>query len=261
MNDLFNPNWEIPYRNGLINKAGSDGLPQLRRQVAIGPHYLYLGDAYAIRPTLGWMDADVMDPPYKFVAEGGGKYQKGRERGGAKRIVKEGLNKGFDHSIINPLQCGAVFVFCHNDQIPKLSPYLAGNFHRTCLLTWTKKNPQPVARMHYQPDREFWFHSWNKGYHPLGALPDKKRGIEASSVRGLVKKQMGDHPTIKPDAVMNKIMINMNGETVSDPFMGTGSTGVAAIKAGKTFTGIEHNPTHFETAVRRIRAAYEEYLP
>lgn len=38
--------------------------------------------------------------------------------------------------------------------------------------------------------------------------------------------------------------------------MGTGSTGVAAIRAGKTFTGIEHNPKHFQTAIQRISDAW-----
>jgi DNA methylase len=239
-------------------KLGQFGMSGMTEPLKIGPHRLYLGDAYAIRSTLGWIDVDVMDPAYEFVAEGGGKYQKERARGGAKRIVKEGLNKGFDHAIINPLQCGSVFVFCHNDQIPKLSTYLDGNFDRFCLLTWTKKNPQPVANKHYQPDREFWFHAWNKGFHPIGSLPEKKRSIEASSIRGKAKELMGDHPTIKPDAVMDKIMRNLNGQTICDAFMGTGSTGVAAIKAGKTFTGIEHNPEYFKTAVDRVRAAYKE---
>lgn len=41
-------------------------------------------------------------------------------------------------------------------------------------------------------------------------------------------------------------------ETVCDPFMGTGTSGVAALRAGKRFVGIEHSPQHFETAVRRI---------
>lgn len=229
-----------------------------RAIVQIGPHRLYLGDAYVIRPTLGWFDADVMDPPYEFVADGGGKYQKDRARGGAKEIVKKGLNKGFNYAIINPLLCGAVFVFCHNDQLPKLLTHLDGNFTRFALLTWRKKNPQPVHRMHYQPDREFFIHAWNKGYHPVGTLAEAKREVVASAVRGKPKVAMGNHPTIKPDAVMNKIMKNVNGQTICDAFMGTGSTGVAAIKAGKSFTGIEHDPQYFETAVRRVAAAYEE---
>lgn len=46
--------------------------------VSIGPHRLFLGDAYAIRPALGWMDADVMDPPFLFNAKGAGNMRKAR---------------------------------------------------------------------------------------------------------------------------------------------------------------------------------------
>ena len=214
---------------------------------------LYCGDAYAIRPQLGWMDADVTDPPYLFKAEGGGQYRKAR-RGGMDQIVAEKLHKGFDHAIINPLLCGAAVVFCHNDQLAQLLPYLDGNFDRLALCMWRKKNPQPVANKHYRPDVEFYVHCWSQGYHPQGALADKFRSVEARPVRG--REKFG-HPTVKPDAVMDKIIRNVAGETVCDPFMGTGSTGVAAVKAGKRFVGIEQNPTHFETACRRIAAAME----
>ena len=56
---------------------------------------------------------------------------------------------------------------------------------------------------------------------------------------------------------MDKILGNAAGKTICDPFMGTGSTGVAAVKAGKTFFGIERDPHWFEAAVIRIREAAE----
>ncbi|WP_226018445.1 DNA methyltransferase [Novosphingobium sp. FKTRR1] len=223
-----------------------------RTIVNIGPARLYLGDSYAIRPTLGWMDADVMDPPYVFRAAGGGHYRKSRT--GMDEIMEQGLDQGFDHSIINPLMCGAVVVFCHNDQLPKLLPYLDGSFKRQAVCIWRKLNPQPVANKHYRPVMEFYVHAWNDGFHPQGELADLDRQIVAMSPRGADKF---GHPTVKPDAVMDKIVRNVAGETVCDPFMGTGSTGVAAVRAGKRFVGIEHNPAHFETAVRRITEAVE----
>lgn len=214
---------------------------------------LYLGDAYAIRPKLGWMDADVMDPPYEFRAEGGGHYRQSRT--GMDAIVEQGLALGFDHSIINPLLCGAAVVFCHNDQLPKLLPHMDGLFERFALCTWRKKNPQPVANKHYRPVMEFYVHAWSRGYHPQGSLLELDRQIIAMSPRGADKF---GHPTVKPNDVMDKILTNVAGLTVCDPFMGTGSTGVAAIKAGRRFVGIEHNPRHFETAVQRITAAWAE---
>lgn len=216
----------------------------------IGPATLYLGDAYEIRPTLGRFDGDVMDPPYEFRAEGGGMYR--AERKGMDEIVEQGLHEGFEHSVINPLLCGAVVVFCHNDQLPKLLPYLDGSFERFALCSWRKKNPQPVANKHYRPVNEFYVHAWSKGFHPAGALADLDRQIEAMSPRG---EQKFGHPTVKPDAVMDKIIRNVAGDSVCDPFMGTGSTGVAAIRAGKRFAGIEKNPAHFDTACARIEAA------
>jgi len=213
---------------------------------------LYLGDAYAIRPQLGWMDADVMDPPYEIKASGGGSFRAHRPY--LDLIMEEGLDQGFDHSIINPSLCGAVVVFCHNDQIPEVSRDLKRLFHRFVLLCWQKSTPMPVANKHYVPEIEIYFHAWNKGHHPQGELAELKRVF---TCRSRALKDFG-HPTVKPDGLMDKIVRNVAGGSICDPFMGTGSTGVAAIKAGRTFTGIEHNPKHFATAVERISAAWQQ---
>lgn len=211
---------------------------------------LYLGDAYAIRPTLGWMDADVMDPPYLIAASGGGHYRKRRPNFDA--MMTENLHKGFDLGIINPLLCGAAVVFSNGDQLPALLSHLAGTFHRNALCIWQKVNPQPIANKHYRSDCEFYVHAWQRGYHPAGDVTEKLRVRRFASPRGADRH---DHPTCKPEALMASIMVNVAGETICDPFMGSGTTGVAAIKAGLRFVGIEHNPKHFETAVRRLTAA------
>jgi site-specific DNA-methyltransferase (adenine-specific) len=221
--------------------------------VIIGNATLYLGDCRDILPGLGWIDSLCFDPPYRFRAEGGGHYRASRKS--MDQILDEGLAEGFDHSIINPLQCGTVVVFCHNDQLAQLLPYLDGSFERYALCVWRKTNPQPVANKHYRPVMEIYIHAWNRGFHPQGALADLDRQIVAMAPRGAAKF---GHATVKPDAVMDKILRNLAGETVCDPFMGTGSTGVAAIRAGRSFVGIERNPKHFETACRRIEAAVSE---
>ena len=223
--------------------------------VVIGDHRLYLGDAYAIRPTLGWFDADVMDPQYEFDNSGGGAWR--GARGASDQIEAEGLSDGFDFVVINPLLCGAVVVFCHDDQTAKLRAYLDGSFHRCVQLNWHKIAPAPHRNKNYIADTETWFHAWQRGFHPVGAHEDMQRFIIAPRMNGARKRFA--HPTVKPEPVMDKIMRNVNGQTVCDPFMGTGSTGVAAIKAGKIFTGIEQNRQHFETAVRRVDAAWREF--
>ncbi len=133
----------------------------------------------------------------------------------------------------------------------------AGSVSRFALLVWEKPNPMPMRNKHYLPDTEPFVHAWSKGHAPVGDHHDMHRTIRAASV----KTSAFDHPTVKPDAVMDKIVRNVAGSTICDPFMGTGSTGVAAVKAGKAFVGIEQNPTHFETACRRIAAALEGTAP
>lgn len=67
-----------------------------------------------------------------------------------------------------------------------------------------------------------------------------------------------DHPTEKPIGLMAK-MIEVQcpvGGIVLDPFMGSGSTGVAAVRSGRKFVGVEHDPVHFATACRRIAEAH-----
>ncbi len=218
-------------------------------QVTVGPHRLYLGDAYQILPTLGRFDAFVSDPPYLFDTSGGGEFKKNRKK--INQIAEEGLDQGFDHKIINPLLYPCAVVFCHNDQLDELLPYLAGSYRRFCLCGWEKENPLPMANKHYAPDLEPYIHAWHENAHPVGDLKDKRR-----IWRGPNGKSEHDHPTVKPVQLMEKIMRNVNGASVVDPFMGTATTGVAAIKYGKTFTGIEINPKHFETAVRRMEIAY-----
>ena len=220
----------------------------------IGPHTLYRADAYQLRPQLGFFDAEVMDPPYRFDNRGGGTFRKSRM--GADMIVDQQLNQGFDYSIINPLRAGSVVVFCHNDQLPGLLAYLDARYRRFCLLGWIKPNPSPMRNKHYLADVEPYVHAWNHGFHPVGVHHDMHRWITA----GTMPAKTFGHPTVKPLPVMDKIARNLSGGTVIDPFMGTGSTGVAAVRAGKIFTGIEHDPRHFATAVERVSAAYAHSL-
>lgn len=230
--------------------AGDRHVVNIRRGAGIVAT-LYLGDSYAIRPTLGWMDADVMDPPYLIATSGGGMFRRNRHT--MDEIAEMGIDKGFYLSMIDSLLAGAVVCFCHNDQLPGLLRYVDGQFARFALCDWYKPNPMPVANKHYMPDREFYIHAWNKGHHPAGELADKRRSIVAPADQQLRKRFK--HPTIKPAAVMDKIMRNVAGDRICDPFMGTGSTGVAAVQAGKRFYGIERDPRWFEAAVERISEA------
>ncbi len=222
--------------------------------VQIGPHTLYCGDSYKIMAELSLFGQDAalcMDPPYVIATSGGGEYRKTRST--MQDIEENDLHKGFDISIINPLIFNSVVTFCHNDQLAEILHYLSGNYKRYCVLSWHKTNPQPVHNNHYQPDTEFIVHAWNKASAPIGQLKDKKRWMLENTLRK--KPELSNHPTVKPDPVMNKVITNINANTIVDPFMGTGSTGVAAVKQGRKFIGIEKNSKYFEVACRRISEA------
>lgn len=90
--------------------------------------------------------------------------------------------------------------------------------------------------------------AWERGGHGVYCRRD-------TSLMGETRKRV--HPTQKPVGIMEWcIERNTNeGDTVLDPFMGSGTTGVACVKLNRNFIGIEINPQYFEIAQRRIAEA------
>jgi DNA modification methylase len=68
------------------------------------------------------------------------------------------------------------------------------------------------------------------------------------------------HPTVKPIEVMRRLirLVSRPGHTIIDPFLGSGTTGVAAVLEGRNFIGIEREPDYFEIAKTRIESALAE---
>lgn len=218
------------------------------RVETFGAATLHLGDCLEILPSLPRPDALVMDPPYEIDTRGAGKFRKARTY--LNEITADELDLGFDHSMLNAWRADSVVVFCHNDQLHKLLPIVAVEFHRHAVCAWNKTNPMPVANKHYQPDLEFYIHAWQHGASPTGELETKKRVW-----RGPVSKSEFDHPTVKPLDLMRKIVGNVAGATICDPYMGTGTTGVAALQHGRRFVGIEKIERYFDLACRRLEDA------
>jgi site-specific DNA-methyltransferase (adenine-specific) len=67
-----------------------------------------------------------------------------------------------------------------------------------------------------------------------------------------------EHPTQKPVALMAWCVEKTKAKSILDPFMGSGTTGVAAIQHGRQFIGIEREPRYFDIACRRIEQAYKQ---
>lgn len=88
--------------------------------------------------------------------------------------------------------------------------------------------------------------------HGKGSKPDSFSATDAAS--------KADHPCPKPIGQMRRIVdrVTFEKETVLDPFMGSGTTGVACINLGRKFIGIEIDEGYFDIACRRIDAAYSQ---
>jgi len=218
-------------------------------KIQIGKATLYLGNCAEILPTIGHVPALVTDPPYLIKTSGGGKWRKARTN--MENITAAKIDRGFDLNVIDPSLYDTIVTFCHNDQLHMLLPFFAEHYRRHVVCFWEKTNPVPMANRNYQANLEPYVHAWNKGAHPVGILKGEINEMKRS-VKTAVGKSQLDHPTVKPDEVMNKIMKNVQGDVVIDPFMGTGSTGVSAIRHGKSFIGIENNPKFFHIARGRF---------
>lgn len=135
---------------------------------------------------------------------------------------------------------------------PNASPNLSCRFftasHETLL--WARKSKKAQHTFHYQAMKE--------GDFPKDAL--KSSGKQMRSVWSIptpapTEKRLGKHPTQKPLALLDRILLASSnpGDWVLDPFMGSGTTGVAALQHGRYFVGIEKEPEYFQLAERRIQ--------
>jgi site-specific DNA-methyltransferase (adenine-specific)/modification methylase len=94
-------------------------------------------------------------------------------------------------------------------------------------------------------------------WHKRGTKPRAFRHLWSGAYRASESGERSEHPTQKPVALMKWCIEHTEGETILDPYMGSGSCGVAAVGLHRAFIGIEIDPTYFEIAVRRIDKAID----
>lgn len=98
---------------------------------------------------------------------------------------------------------------------------------------------------------------WFPNTEEIYVIGDGWLGTRTSSVlRYSVKNEF--HPTEKPVSLMRHLVSRCDADTIIDPFMGSGSTGVASMQEGKAFIGCEIDPDYFEIACRRIEDAQRQ---
>lgn len=227
----------------------------------IGDCTLYLGDCLEILPTLGVVSHLISDPPYEdelHAAIGRIRRNDGREM--ITDLGFAGVNADrasiASHSVA--ASAGWVILFTLAEGVRAWRDALQeakAKWDTTCF--WVKPDASP--RFNGQgPARgaECFVTCWaGKGHRKWNA--GGKRGVYTHCVN--VGRQ-GEHPTEKPVSLMAEIIRDFTapGDVVCDPFMGSGTTGVACAQHGRGFVGIEQNPTWFDLACRRIEEAYRQ---
>jgi site-specific DNA-methyltransferase (adenine-specific)/modification methylase len=202
---------------------------------------LWLGDCREVLPTLGKVDAVVTDPPYGIALDtnnlrfSGGKGESARKRGkhmgpaGGAPIA--GDSAPVDPSFLRDYGQEQIIWgwHCFPDKLPR----------GTCLI-WIKR--LDAAFGSFLSDAET---AWHSRGHGVYCFRDISLAGEALTRA---------HPTQKPMPLMRWCIERVRGDTILDPFMGSGTTGVACVQLGRKFIGIELDPGYFDIAVKRITA-------
>lgn len=202
-----------------------------KRKEIIGECTLYLGDCRDVLPTIGKVDAVVTDPPYGIKQAGGFS-----GAGGFSKPISRREYKG-DWDDDRPSKDVFDLLFCCSAN----AIIWGGNYFSDILpqsskwLWWDKCQTMPT----------------------YSDVATKKIIYNNNGLQAREKDRM--HPTQKPVEVMKWcIGFLPHAKTILDPFMGSGTTGVACVKMGRDFIGIELDEGYFDIACKRIEQAYKQ---
>ena len=229
------------------------------RKEVIGDATLYLADCREVFPLVEQVDAVITDPPYENDA-----HTKQRRVSRGKTLVVEPLPfesitedlRNIVSSEVARLSRGWTLIFCQAEAVKTWQESLSacGAVYKRAMV-WIKPDGMPQFSgdrpgMGYESIVAAWCgdgrSSWNGGGR-VGVFICNKNDCPGKA----------PHPTTKPRSLMRDLvsLFTNPNDLVLDPFMGSGTTGVAALQLGRKFIGIEINPEYFEIACRRIEDA------
>ena len=198
-------------------------------KVEIGDATLYLGDCMEILPTLDKVDAVITDPPYGLG---------NRMKGGTWAEKQE-----FKDMVVWDTAPPSIEDLLNIASKAKICVFWGGNYYglpaSRCWLVWDKQNAVPTMS-----DCEIaWTNldaNTKRFSHPVGRV-------------------LNGHPSEKPLRLMEWTLQTVKASgVILDPFMGSGTTGVASLKTNNKFIGIERDPKYFNIACKRIEQATKQ---
>lgn len=232
------------------------------------------GDCLEIMDTLAPVDHAIFDPPYEAEAHTKARralkdssQRRGARNTGKVRRIDQPLEISFsaiseaDRLTAAALVAGLArrwsIAFCQIEAIAAWrTAFTAGGIDWVRGGVWRKPNGAPqftgdrpgqgteCLAIAHRPGKKRWN---GGGKHAFWDVPlDHHAGGGGTN----------EHPTIKPIALMLLLLADFTdpGETVLDPFAGSGTTGVACLRLGRSFVGIERDPRYFALACERLRA-------
>lgn len=196
-----------------------------RRIEQIGDCTLYLGDCLEIMPVLGKVDAVVTDPPYGIGIS-------------ANPVRQAHSRKDWDRK--TPSFSTFDLIRAHSDE----QIIWGGNYFdlppSQGFFVWDKRQPEEFSLAMCEQ-------AWCSMQQPAKLYQRRVVGYDK------------EHPTQKPVELMKWCLSFLpDAKAILDPFMGSGTTGVACVKTGRKFIGIEISEDYFNIAVRRITDAYKQ---
>lgn len=224
------------------------GIALMSRVERIGDATVYLGDCREILPTLGVADAVVTDPPYGIDIGSHRRIGNAGSLASRPGIQKRARETWDEEPLSSELwdlvkSAAPLWIVWGGNHLADILGPSAG------MLVWDKKC-QNGWDDSFSELEIAWTNAISraKGFRHLwaGAL---RASEKAANVR--------EHPTQKPIALMEWCLGFLPGaQRVVDPFMGSGTTGVACALTGRAFVGVERERQYFDVACRRIADAY-----
>lgn len=225
---------------------------------------LYHGDALAILRELpsGSVDAVITDPPYSS----GGRRENARSiRTSMVRRVED------DDWIPGDSMSTTGFVWFMREMSIEVRRLLAKGGHLLCFIDW-RMYPNLIGAIESADLRQYPTLVWDKRHFGMGSVFRNQHEWIAHFTNGIGTANRrdtpnvlsysgtrdGEHPTQKPLDLARRLVdtVTQEGGTVLDPFMGSGTTGVAAVLEGRKFIGCELSDHYIEVAKRRIVDGY-----
>ena len=215
---------------------------------------LYKGDCLEVMKSIPDKSIDlvIIDPPYEIKTMKGGWTIGKRKYEDEVSVMIDGFSEEILNLLCTKMKKINIYIYCSKLQLPKLLNYFINKKCNYEILTYHKTNPTPLCGNTYLPDTEYAVFAREKGVKIYGEYKTKFK-YYTDKVNKKDKK-LYKHPTCKPIPFLQNHIINSSNEDdiILDCFMGSGSTGVAALNTNRKFIGIELDENYFEIAKERI---------